>query len=206
MAAGEYAGRGGIGVDDGAMTGHDEIGGHASHRVRAVTKSLSTDTSTSLERVLAILRSRAPELRRRGVVHVAVFGSVARQDDRPDSDVDVLVELEPEVASDPRLRWRGVGPGRNARAECGRRSTCAVAPPCAAQRAGTGRPCLLTRRQSGFTTSSPTSTEFMLIWLVRRTPSTSTPRRAMRWSGGSVPGANQRSRTQTRSSHGGTKT
>jgi predicted nucleotidyltransferase len=34
------------------------------------------------------------ELRRRGVLHLSVFGSVARGDDRPDSDVDVAVEIE----------------------------------------------------------------------------------------------------------------
>lgn len=34
------------------------------------------------------------ELRRRGVRHLAVFGSIARGDDRPDSDVDVAVEIE----------------------------------------------------------------------------------------------------------------
>ena len=35
------------------------------------------------------------ELRRRGVLHLSVFGSVARGDDRPDSDVDIAVEIEP---------------------------------------------------------------------------------------------------------------
>ncbi len=34
------------------------------------------------------------ELRRRGVRQLAVFGSIARGDDRPDSDVDVAVEIE----------------------------------------------------------------------------------------------------------------
>ena len=33
--------------------------------------------------------------RRRGVISVKVFGSVARGEARPDSDVDLLVELEP---------------------------------------------------------------------------------------------------------------
>lgn len=32
---------------------------------------------------------------RRGVCHVRLFGSMARDDARPDSDVDLLVELEP---------------------------------------------------------------------------------------------------------------
>jgi uncharacterized protein len=35
--------------------------------------------------------------RRHGVRRLAVFGSVARGDDRPDSDLDILVEFLPEV-------------------------------------------------------------------------------------------------------------
>jgi predicted nucleotidyltransferase len=35
-------------------------------------------------------------LRAKGVLHAAVFGSVARGEARPDSDVDVLVEIDPE--------------------------------------------------------------------------------------------------------------
>jgi uncharacterized protein len=31
-----------------------------------------------------------------GVSHAAVFGSVARGESRPDSDIDVLVDLDPE--------------------------------------------------------------------------------------------------------------
>lgn len=34
-------------------------------------------------------------MRARGVVRAAVFGSVARGEERPGSDVDFLVELEP---------------------------------------------------------------------------------------------------------------
>lgn len=41
------------------------------------------------------LAAEAPELRRRGVCHLAVFGSIARGDDRPDSDVDIALEIEP---------------------------------------------------------------------------------------------------------------
>ena len=43
---------------------------------------------------LAILGAHREELRRRGVRSLAVFGSVARDEARPDSDVDVLVEVE----------------------------------------------------------------------------------------------------------------
>lgn len=48
----------------------------------------------SLNEVLDTLRSHEQELRRIGVAHAAVFGSVARGDARTDSDIDVLVELD----------------------------------------------------------------------------------------------------------------
>ena len=53
-----------------------------------------------LASILDRLRAHEVELRERGVVHVAVFGSVARNDGRVDSDVDLLVDLTPEVAQD----------------------------------------------------------------------------------------------------------
>ena len=45
--------------------------------------------------VIARLREAEPALRARGIRRAAVFGSVARGDDRPDSDIDILVEFEP---------------------------------------------------------------------------------------------------------------
>ena len=53
---------------------------------------MSTNT---LDAVRQRLAAEEPELRRRGVRHLALFGSVVRGDDRPDSDVDVAVEIEP---------------------------------------------------------------------------------------------------------------
>jgi len=44
---------------------------------------------------LAILRQSEPALRARGVCRAALFGSVARGDNRPDSDIDVMVEIDP---------------------------------------------------------------------------------------------------------------
>jgi predicted nucleotidyltransferase len=46
--------------------------------------------------------SAPPEakLRQRGVIHVAVFGSVVGEESRADSDVDLLVDLTPDLASD----------------------------------------------------------------------------------------------------------
>ncbi len=48
----------------------------------------------TLDNVLATLRTHESELRRLGVSHAAVFGSVARAEARADSDIDVLLELD----------------------------------------------------------------------------------------------------------------
>jgi len=52
-----------------------------------------------LDRALAIIRARADELRARGFLHIAIFGSVARREDGPESDVDLVVEAGPDVDS-----------------------------------------------------------------------------------------------------------
>ena len=50
--------------------------------------------------ILEILRRENPELARRyGLRRLAVFGSYAREDQREDSDVDILLEIEPEDRS-----------------------------------------------------------------------------------------------------------
>jgi predicted nucleotidyltransferase len=48
-------------------------------------------------RAIRILREHEPELRKRGVRHVALFGSLARDEARPDSDIDLMIDLEPEA-------------------------------------------------------------------------------------------------------------
>lgn len=45
--------------------------------------------------VLAKLRDAEPELRARGVARAALFGSVARGDQHADSDIDIMVEIDP---------------------------------------------------------------------------------------------------------------
>lgn len=40
------------------------------------------------------LRAAEPELRARGVMRLALFGSVARDDSRLNSDVDVLIDVD----------------------------------------------------------------------------------------------------------------
>jgi predicted nucleotidyltransferase len=47
------------------------------------------------ETAVATLRRHERDLRARGVAHAAVFGSVARGENRPDSDLEILVEFEP---------------------------------------------------------------------------------------------------------------
>jgi predicted nucleotidyltransferase len=49
----------------------------------------------SLHDTVALLQAHKSDLHQRGVRHVAVFGSVARGDARPDSDTDILIELDP---------------------------------------------------------------------------------------------------------------
>ena len=47
-----------------------------------------------LDTCLLALRERESELKRRGVVHAAIFGSVARRQDDVDSDIDIAVEVQ----------------------------------------------------------------------------------------------------------------
>jgi predicted nucleotidyltransferase len=49
------------------------------------------------EQIIETLRAHEPELRHRGVLHAALFGSVARGDQKRASDIDILIELEPQA-------------------------------------------------------------------------------------------------------------
>lgn len=67
--------------------------------IKATTAASSPSTSTAtttLQRALELLAAHQPELNQLGLLHAAIFGSVARGDDDPgSSDIDVLVELDP---------------------------------------------------------------------------------------------------------------
>jgi hypothetical protein len=50
--------------------------------------------------IIARLRENEAALRARGVTHAALFGSRARGEDRPGSDIDIMIEIEPEAVPD----------------------------------------------------------------------------------------------------------
>lgn len=49
----------------------------------------------SRDEVLAKLRQHAPELQAAGILHLALFGSTARDEAGPESDVDLMAEYNP---------------------------------------------------------------------------------------------------------------
>jgi uncharacterized protein len=49
------------------------------------------------DEIIERLKAREADLRAQGVAHAALFGSVARGDDRSGSDIDILVDLDPAI-------------------------------------------------------------------------------------------------------------
>lgn len=49
------------------------------------------------DRIIQVLKEAEGELRALGVARAALFGSAARGDQRPDSDIDIMVELSPDA-------------------------------------------------------------------------------------------------------------
>lgn len=73
---------------------------HGAGRVEVVEESVTRPAADAPETMLSRVLGRDREAivaaaRRNGVSNVRVFGSVARGEDGPDSDVDLLVDLEP---------------------------------------------------------------------------------------------------------------
>ena len=60
----------------------------------------TTATTDTAARVIAALRAHESELRAAGVLHLSLFGSVARGDDGPESDVDLAAEFDPAARTD----------------------------------------------------------------------------------------------------------
>ena len=53
--------------------------------------------SMNRQEILERLWENERALRERGVTHAAVFGSRARGDDSPDSDTDIMIDIDPEA-------------------------------------------------------------------------------------------------------------
>jgi uncharacterized protein len=64
--------------------------GEVQHKPRA-------DGGTNREEIIAVLRAHRAELHRRGVRHAALFGSIARGEGKRASDIDILIELDPQA-------------------------------------------------------------------------------------------------------------
>jgi len=52
------------------------------------------------DQILHRLKEAEAALRAQGVAHAALFGSVARGEDRPDSDIDIMIEIAPDSRVD----------------------------------------------------------------------------------------------------------
>jgi hypothetical protein len=65
-----------------------------SYEIRAFC---ATKCPMKRDEIIEKLRAREADLRAQGVAHAALFGSLAHGDDSPDSDIDILVDLDPTI-------------------------------------------------------------------------------------------------------------
>ena len=52
------------------------------------------------DEIISATRKNVGALKAKGVANIAIYGSRVRGDNRPDSDIDVLVEIERRIADD----------------------------------------------------------------------------------------------------------
>lgn len=64
------------------------------------TKPPASVPARQFAALLDILRGAAPRLQQLGVKHVSLFGSIARGTQRPDSDIDLLLDLDAQRCRD----------------------------------------------------------------------------------------------------------
>lgn len=60
----------------------------------------TTTTAGRAEHIIGILRAHEAELRRSGVRHLSLFGSIAREDAESASDIDLAAEFDPAARMD----------------------------------------------------------------------------------------------------------
>ena len=65
--------------------------------MKKVRHKANTDAHIDREGVIATLRAHEAKLSERGVSHVASFGSIARGEGKRTSDIDILIELDPQA-------------------------------------------------------------------------------------------------------------
>jgi uncharacterized protein len=58
------------------------------------------DMSMNKRDIINVLRRHDNDLRARGIIHAALFGSIARGENGPKSDIDILIELDPGMSLD----------------------------------------------------------------------------------------------------------
>jgi predicted nucleotidyltransferase len=51
------------------------------------------------DEIIETLKEREADLRAHGVTHAALFGSVARNEQNAESDIDILVDLDPAIVA-----------------------------------------------------------------------------------------------------------
>jgi predicted nucleotidyltransferase len=62
----------------------------------AQAKTIPAAGAAERERVVTALRQQAPKLRGLGITRLSLFGSMARGDTDPNSDIDLLLDLDPQ--------------------------------------------------------------------------------------------------------------
>jgi predicted nucleotidyltransferase len=70
------------------------------YHVNAMSRPVKAESprdDAERERVIALLRAHAEDIRGRGVTRLALFGSTARGEAGPSSDVDLLIEVDPHA-------------------------------------------------------------------------------------------------------------
>jgi len=68
--------------------------------LRLLMERLPSGDPPSFETAATTIRSMEKELRSKGVTSLSIFGSVARGDTTPQSDIDVLIEVDPKSEFD----------------------------------------------------------------------------------------------------------